>query len=73
MTDLFYQCRLHQGAERLVGWIEARAAKEGARIEVKGRAGLWDVIAVFGPPMDASWLKEKQRRDRGRLPSLVSA
>ena len=69
----FYQCALHQGDTRTVGWIEARGAKQGTRVELKGHDGLWEVAQVFEPALDASWLTEKQRRDRGSLKSLVPA
>lgn len=69
----FYQCALHQGDTRTVGWIEARGAKSGARVELKGQSGLWDVVSVFQPPIDATWLDDKRRRDRGSLKSLAPA
>lgn len=68
---MYFQCALHQGERRTVGWIEARGARQGARVELEGCPGLWDVAAVYGPPLDASWLAEKQRRDRGSLKSLA--
>ena len=68
--DLFYQCLLGQADVRTVGWIEARGAKVGARVEVKGEAGLWDVLAVYSPPQDIRWLRDKQAIDRAGLPSL---
>lgn len=69
----WYQCALAQGERRTVGWIEERGAKRGARVEIKGEDGLWDVEAVYEPSYDASWLEEKRRKDRGSLPSLVKA
>lgn len=69
----YYQCRLSQGDQRLVGWIEERGAKEGLSVEIKGEPGLWRVARVYEPPLDAAWLHEKQRRDRGSLKSLVPA
>lgn len=74
-ATIFYQCRLHRGLERRVGWIEARGAKTGARVQIKGEEsqGLWSVAEVFQPALDATWLTEKQRKDRGSLKSLVPA
>lgn len=69
--SLWYQCALSQGERRTVGWLEN--PKQGTRVELKGEDGLWDVDKVFGPPLDASWLEEKRRKDRGSLPSLVKA
>ncbi len=69
--SLWYQCALVQGERRTVGWLEN--PKQGTRVELKGEDGLWDVVQVFQPPYDASWLEEKRRKDRGSLPSLVKA
>ena len=69
---LYHQCALAQGERRTVGWIEARAAKRGAVVELKGESGLWDVIEVYGPALDASWLHDKQRKDRASLPSVTA-
>jgi hypothetical protein len=67
----YFQCELHQGTERLVGWIEDRGAKEGLRVEVKTRDGLWRVAKVWEEnPIDAAWLAEKRGRDRKGLKSI---
>lgn len=65
-----YQCRLRQGEARAVGWIEARGAKLGARVEVPELGGLWLVTAVDEPPLQAVWLREKQRVDRKGMPTI---
>lgn len=73
MTTLWYQCRLRQGATETIGWIEARGARKGARVELKTDQfddGLWLVVDVFPPGMDAEDLREKQAADRKGLPSL---
>lgn len=72
-TAMFFQCRLHKGPERRVGWVEKRAAKAGAQVTLKGEAGWWTVVSVAEPPLPERWLAEKQRRDRGGLPSMVKA
>jgi hypothetical protein len=73
MTDLWYQCRLRQGAAETVGWIEARGAKPGASVELKTEQfdeGTWLVVEVYQPGMDAVALREKQAIDRKGLPSI---
>jgi hypothetical protein len=65
----FYQCRLQQGQATTVGWIEARGARLGARVEVPECGGLWRVAAVFEPPLEAEALREKQRVDRKGMPT----
>lgn len=73
-ATVYYQCKLRRGTERRVGWIESRAAKAGARVQIKGETGgLWQVAEVFEPSLDVTWLADKRRRDRGALPSLVRA
>ena len=66
----YYQCAMYQGPQRTVGWIEARGAKVGARVELKGEAGLWTVDAVYQPSRTITWLREKQRNDRNSLKSI---
>lgn len=66
----YYQCLLRQGDTRTVGWIEERGAKVGARVELKDHDGLWHVLAVYQPPRDVGWLREKQRKDRRGLRSV---
>jgi hypothetical protein len=68
--DLSYQCRLRQGDAQLVAWIEQRGAREGMRVELKGEAGLWDVVEVYQPGRSAAWLQENANRVHKGLPSL---
>lgn len=73
MTELWYQCRLRQGVTETVGWIEARGAREGVRVELKTdefNDGDWLVVEVFEPGIDGETLREKQGFDRKGLPSL---
>lgn len=71
---IYYQCRLSRGSERMVSWIEERGAVKDAKIELLAHgAELWNVDEVYGGPLTASQLNEKQRKDRGSLPSLVGA
>lgn len=71
--DLFFQCLLSQGDKRTTGWIEARGAKKGRKVELKDGSGggdFWVVLYVYQPGRDISWLRDKQRKDRGSLWSL---
>jgi len=70
MKNPHLQCLFEQDGQRTVGWIEKRGAKMGARIVLKGEAGLLNVLAVYGPELELSDLQEKQRRDRDSLPSI---
>ena len=73
MTNLWYQCRLRQGASETIGWIEARGAKPGVRVELETDqfdTGTWLVAEVFPPGMDGAALREKQNIDRKGMPSL---
>lgn len=67
---LVHQCRLQQDGATVVGWIEARGAKLGVRVEVPDLGGLWRVAAVYQPPLDAAWLRKKQRIDRKGMPTI---
>ena len=42
----YKQCGLAQNGSRVVGWIEERGAKMGARVEIDELGGLWEVISV---------------------------
>lgn len=66
----FYQCRLQQGGLTTVGWIEARGARLGVRVEIPECGGLWRVAAVYQPPLAADTLREKQRIDRKGMPTI---
>jgi hypothetical protein len=68
----FFQCRLQQDYCTVVGWIEERGAIMGARVEIPECGGLWRVAAVYQPPIDAAWLRGKQRIDRKGMPSRNS-
>jgi hypothetical protein len=71
MNDILlsFQCLLRQGDTRAVAWIEECGARVGARIEVKGEDGLWEVDGVYQPPRTAAWLRENAGRVRKGLPS----
>ena len=76
MTNLWYQCRLRQGATETIAWIETRGAREGARVEITTEAfgaGLWDVIDVFQPGLEEKTLRQKQAMDRKGMPDILGA
>lgn len=67
---LFHQCRLRQDNSVIVGWIEARGAKVGARVEIPECGGFWRVETVCPKPIAADALREKQRLDRKGMPDI---
>jgi hypothetical protein len=70
---MMYQCRLRCLTGETVGWIEERGAKVGNVVELKTDGQLWDVVEVFQPGMEEEALRQKQRNDRGALPSIIGA
>ena len=54
----------------LVAWIEERGAKVGARVELKGEAGLWIVDTVGNEAIEEKNLRGKQQMDRRSLTSV---
>lgn len=59
--------------ENVVGWTTLTPSNVGNKAEVlpNDGKGLYIVTDVFEPPMSAAELKEKQRLDRGSLPSIA--
>jgi hypothetical protein len=50
-----------------VAWIEEKGASLGAKIELKGESGLWEVTGVtLSTFMESKDLSEKQRMDRNQ-------
>lgn len=66
------QCELSRGTERVVLWIDERGAKPGATVELIGE-GEWKVEKAYAFDLPADVLREKQRLDRGSLPSIIGA
>jgi hypothetical protein len=58
-TEMYNQCALSQGSTNTVGWIPARAARKGVRVELKGCDGLWTVESV-GTSLSADVVQERQ-------------
>jgi len=84
MSDRYFQCRLRrsdaiqhdkpgdwawEAFTEQVAWIEERGAKIGAKVELVGD-GFWTVVAVYHH-MTGEALRDKQKNDRGSLPSIV--
>lgn len=66
----YYQCHLRRGNSETTGWIEARGAKVGAKVELLPSKELWDVVAVSTRSMPEHLLKEHQKLNRNSLPSV---
>ena len=61
---MFRQCDMQQGNRVLRGWIPERGAREGARVEIKGYDGVWDVTRVHGYSLTDEGLVEMQNTFR---------
>jgi hypothetical protein len=60
---LWYQCHLLRDDVHEIAWIEARGAKKGAWVEIKGDEGrLWEVLEVYGPGREKAMID----RDKGK-------
>lgn len=71
MSKQYYQCRMRMGTLETTGWIEARGAKVGARVELLPAREQWKVVEVFKENvMPEESLRETQRLNRRSLPSI---
>lgn len=68
---LYRQCELRQGSQVTMGWIEDRGARLQARVEMPDLGGFWRVAKVYNTYLTAAELREKQKRDRNCLPSVI--
>lgn len=66
----YHQCRLQRGYHLTVGWIEARAAKVGAQVEMLPSGEFWEVVEVFEYCMSEDMLKKTKALNRHSLPSI---
>lgn len=66
----YYQCRLINGETETVGWIEARGARPGARVELLPGREVWEVAEVYVHGLPREHLKELQQLHRHSLPSV---
>lgn len=69
-SDQYFQCRMRRGTSETVGWIAAKGAKEGARVELLPTRDVWEVVEVYDHAMPQADLKELQQMHRGSLPSV---
>lgn len=60
----YRQCGLTQNGSRVVGWIEERGAKMGARVEIDELGGLWEVIGVGDTVRSKSEVHQVEARSR---------
>ena len=68
--DLFHWCNLANGEKRTCGYIEARGAKVGARVQMIDLDGeLWDVLTV-GDAVPAEQIRKNERRFKAFQSSL---
>ena len=77
-VGLYFQCvltRQDEGGDLLttVGWIEQRGAHEGYEVELLEDGEFWKVVSVGAHGMSRGEIVEKQRKDRGSLPSLKAS
>ena len=66
---MLHQCRLEQhlrdGEVAIThGWIDAKGAKIGAQVELKGQDGLWTVTSVGVPGVEPEKHYHKVAADR---------
>jgi hypothetical protein len=71
----YYQCRLTRlvidnEVATTTGWIEARGAKVGVRVELLPSRQIWEVAEVYDHSMPLTLLKDHQRMNRHSLPSI---
>jgi hypothetical protein len=68
----FRMCGLHQGAQKVVGWIEERGAKLNAMVEIPELGGLWKVVGVGETLRTQAEVQEAQSRARQPFTALKS-
>lgn len=71
----YYQCILYreledESREFMIGWIEAHGARAGYQVEILEDGQLWTVEKAYGPARTIAEIREKQKKDRGSLPSI---
>jgi hypothetical protein len=68
----YRQCGLTQNGSRVIGWIEERGAKVGARVEIDELGGLWEVTNVGEGQRSKSEVHEAENRARKPFSSLAA-
>lgn len=61
MSEYMYQCRLTREDTTTVAYIDQKAARVGARVELKGEEGLWTVVSI-GDCKEAEWVRANENR-----------
>lgn len=69
-SKTFFQCDLSIGTRRTHGYIEARGAKVGARVEIEGE--FWTVDAVANHGMSEERMKAEQQMHRNAFASIAT-
>lgn len=71
--DVEYKmCSLQQGDAHTTCWIPVRGAIKGASVEIPDLGGFWNVLSVGTHILTKEDLREKERMNRGSLPSIRS-
>lgn len=68
----YKQCGLAQNGSRVIGWIEERGAKLGARVSIDELGGLWEVISVGDTIRTKSEVHEAENRARQPFTAMKS-
>ena len=68
----YRQCGLTQNGSRVVGWIEERGAKLGARVEIDELGGLWEVTKVGESALAKSDVHKKEALARQSFTAMKS-
>lgn len=68
----YRQCGLAQDRSRVVGWIEERGAKLGARVEIEELGGFWEVIGVGSTLQSKEEVHKTEARARQPFTALKS-
>ena len=64
MRNTYMQVGLAQENQRTIGWIEARGAKVGARVELLDGTGFWTVTGVGTTELSKDEMREREARSR---------
>jgi len=74
MSKTYHMCRFEKVVDGhtilTTGWIEGRGAKTGAKVEIKGEEGLWDVVTV-SESISLDEFRKLQTSSRAKWASLV--
>lgn len=74
MTERMYQCQMRMvrcPAFHTTGWIPAKAAKVGLKVEILPQGEWWEVVQVYtSTSMLPDYLKRHQLSNRRSLPSI---